>query len=147
MSILEKIKSRFTRASLIRTAQWAGFTAFAVVHIVALALALYLLPMGTIWWLVPLMVVFPGIVTMTLIPGGWKRWYRWAALLVLVLMVLEANLRDAFIIVLFGETWILHRAWIIERAVPVRHLFRRGKAEEPVCFKPGPKGTRRPKTA
>lgn len=149
MNILDKIKSRFTRKGLAAPARWAGFTAFTVVHIVTLALALYLLPMDVIWWLVPLLIVLPGIVTMTLLPGGWKRWYRSVALLALALMILETNLRDAFLIILFGETWILHRAWITERTVPVKHLFRRGKPQEqPVCFKPGPKGgPRRPKTA
>ncbi|MET4144011.1 hypothetical protein [Arthrobacter sp. UYCo732] len=152
MNIIDKIKSRVTLKALAGPARWAGFTAFSIVHVIAITLALNLLPMDLIWWLVPLMVVFPGIVTMTLLPGGWKRWYRWVSLLGLVLMVLEST-SNPFVVILFGETWMLHRAWITERTVPVKNLLRRGKPkEEPVCFKPGPapkknKAPRRPKTA
>lgn len=147
MNILEKTKSRFTPNGLIAPARWTGFTAFSIIHIIALALALNLLPLDLIWWAVPLLVVLPGIISMTLLPRGWKRWYRWAALLGLVLMVLESS-ANPFVVILFGETWMLHRAWITERTVPVKHLFRRGKAQEPVSAPARkPKGSRRPKTA
>ena len=147
MNILDRIKSRFSRQGLAGPARWAAAAAFTIGHIITVALALNLLPMDIIWWLVPLLIVFPGIVTMTLLPGGWKRWYRWAALLGLVLMVLESS-SNPFIVILIGETWMLHRAWITERTVPVKALFRRGQAQEPASA-PGrkPKGSRRPKTA
>lgn len=147
MSLLEKIKSRFTRKALTGQALWAAAGAFTIVHIITVALALNLLPMDVIWWLVPLLIVFPGIVSMTLLPGGWKGWYRWAALLGLVLMVLESS-SNPFVVILIGETWMLHRAWVTERTIPVRNLFRRGKPQEPTST-PGrkPKGTRRPKPA
>lgn len=148
MNMLQKIKAKFTLEALAGPARWVGFTAFTIVHIIAIALVLNLLPMDLIWWLVPLMIVFPGIVTMTLLPGGWKRWYRWAALLGLVLMVLESAANNPFIVILFGETWMLHRGWITERTVPVKQLFRRGKAQETVSAPARkPKGSRRPKTA
>ncbi|ACL42355.1 hypothetical protein Achl_4404 (plasmid) [Pseudarthrobacter chlorophenolicus A6] len=147
MNISEKIKSRFSRKGLIAPARWTGFTAFSIAHIITVALALNLLPLDIIWWAVPLLIVLPGIISMTLLPGGWKRWYRWAALLGLVLMVLESS-SNPFVVILFGETWMLHRAWITERTIPVRNLFRRGKAQEPVSAPaPKPKGSRRPKTA
>jgi hypothetical protein len=52
------------------------------------------------------------------------------------------------VIVLFGETWMLHRAWVTERTVPVKNMFRRRKPQEPVSAPARkPKGSRRPKTA
>lgn len=147
MNILDKIKNRFSREALAGPARWVAAAAFTIVHIIAVALVLNLLPMDIIWWLVPLMIVFPGIVSMTLLPGGWKRWYRWVALLGLVLMVLESS-SNPFVVILFGETWILHRIWVTERTAPVKDLFRRGKAQEPASAPAGkPKGSRRPKTA
>lgn len=148
MNILNKLKSGLIPKSMARPARWGAAAVFTICHIVSIALALNLLPMDTIWWLVPLLIVFPGIVSMTLLPGGWKRWYRWVALLGLVMMVLESPTSNPFLVILVGETWMLHRAWVTERTVPVRDLFRRGQPSKPV---PAPgrsaKKSRRPKPA
>jgi hypothetical protein len=150
MNIIDKIKSRFTRQALAGPARWVAAAAISLVHVVAV-IALILFGPGSISmelmsWLFPLAVVLPGIITMTLLPGGWKRWYRWAALLGLAMMLFETS--NPYIVILFGETWILHRSWVTERSVPVKDLFRRGKAQEPATA-PGrkPAGSRRPKTA
>jgi hypothetical protein len=150
MNIIDKIKSRFTRQGLAGPARWVAAAAVTFAHIFALASLILLGPgflsMDLMSWIFPLAVVFPGIISMTLLPGGWKRWYRWAALLGLAMMLFEAS--NPYIVILFGETWILHRSWVTERTVPVKDLFRRGKAQEPATA-PGrkPKGSRRPKTA
>jgi hypothetical protein len=150
MNIIDKIKSRFTRQGLAGPARWVAAAVVTFAHIFALASLILLGPgflsMDLMSWIFPLAVVFPGIISMTLLPGGWKRWYRWAALLGLAMMLFEAS--NPYIVILFGETWILHRSWVTERTVPVKDLFRRGKAQEPATA-PGrkPTGSRRPKTA
>jgi hypothetical protein len=147
MSILDKIKHRFTRQGLVGPACWIAAAAFTFVHVFVLTTALIALPLDVTWWLGPLLIVFPGIVTMTLLPGGWKRWYRWGALLGLAMMFLNLN-SNPFVVILFGQTWMLHRALVTERTVPVKDLFRRRKPQEPASA-PGrkPKGSRRPKPA
>jgi hypothetical protein len=150
MKIIDKIKSRFTRQGLAGPARWAAAAAFTFAHIFALAALIMfgpgLLSMDLMSWIFPLAVVLPGIITMTLLPGGWKRWYRWAALLGLAMMLFENS--NPYIVILFGETWILHRSWVTERTVPLKNLFRRGKAQE-AATAPGrkPKNSRLPKTA
>ncbi|MBG0738697.1 hypothetical protein IV500_04580 [Paeniglutamicibacter antarcticus] len=147
MNIIDKIKNRFNRTELLPSLRWVGFTAVTITHIIIIAVVLSLVPMSLAWWMVPLAIVLPGIITMTLMPSGWRRWYRWVALLGLVLMVSESS-SNPFVVILFGETWMLHRAWVTERTIPVNDLFRRGKAKEPsTASARKPKGSSRTKTA
>lgn len=143
MSILTAIKSRITPGSAQSLGLWTGAAAFSVIHVIAMWAAFILPSPEVVGWLFPVVTVLPGLISMTLLPGGWKRWYRWAAILGLTL-----NAVDPFIIVLIGETWALHRMWVTERTVPIKTLFRRGKPQEPVSApKAKASGSRRPKTA
>lgn len=150
MNITDKFKSRFTRQALAGPAKWVAAAFSSFVHIFALASLIlfgpFFLSMDAMSWIFPLLVVLPGIITMTLLPGGWKRWYRWAALLGLAMMLTESS--NPYIVILVGETWILHQSWVTERTVRIKDLFRRGKAANPApAAGAKPKGSRRPKTA
>ncbi len=157
MNIIDKIKSRFTRQALAGPAGWVAAAVFTFAHIFALASFIMLGPnflsMDLMSWIFPLLIVLPGIISMTLLPGGWKRWYRWAALLGLAMMLTENS--NPYIVILFGETWILHRSWVTERKPRLKDLFDRDQrkgAVTPMCFKPGPGAQKkakapRPKTA
>lgn len=130
---------RVTRDAVKRAAGWAGAVGFAIVHTVALW-ACFVVPAPQVaTWLFPLVAILPGIVTMTLLPGGWKYWYRWAALLALLL-----NAVDPFSLVLVAVTWLMHRSWVTERVVPVKDLFRRGSPQAPSLPAKQPKGFRTP---
>jgi hypothetical protein len=152
MNIIDKIKSRFTRQALAGPARWAAAAVFAFAHIFALATLIMLGPgvfsTDLMSWMYPLAVVFPGIISMTLLPGGWKRWYRWAALLGLAMMLFESS--NPYIVILVGETWILHQSWVTERRIGLKHLFnasQRKAAVAGVCFKPGPEPKKKTKTS
>ncbi|GAA4033760.1 hypothetical protein GCM10023063_16980 [Arthrobacter methylotrophus] len=151
MNIIDKIKNRFTRQALASPVRWVAAAAFTFAHIFALASLILLGPgflsMDIMSWVFPLAVVLPGIITMTLLPGGWKRWYRWAALLGLAMMLFENS--NPYIVILFGETWILHRSWVTERTIGLKHLFnskQRKAAVTGVCFKPGTEPKKKTKT-
>ena len=126
MKALTVLKRRISAGALKKPAGWAGIAAVSAAHVFALWLVFVMLPESTSGWLFPLLLLLPGVVTMTLLPGGWKRWYRWAALFGLVLNSLEP-----FVVILIADVWILHRSWMVERTVPVRDLFRRRKRQEP----------------
>lgn len=156
MNIFAKIKNCFNREGLLGPARWMAAAAVATLHILGLVVVLNVAPMGVLVWVAPAFIVLPGIVTMTLLPGGWKRWYRWGALLALVMMFLEYPSPNPFVVLLVGETWMLHRSWVTERRIHIKNMFnrvQRKNAVTGVCFKPGPEpkkktmDSRHPKTA
>lgn len=143
MSILTKITSRINSGTARGLGRWAAAGAFSVLHVIGMWAAFVLPSPEVVGWLFPLVTILPGLLSMTLLPGGWKRWYRWSAILGLTL-----NAVDPFIIILIGQTWALHRCWVIERTLPVKELFRRGKPQEPASApKAKASGSRSPKTA
>lgn len=90
--------------------QWALCALIAFAH----ALGAPLLPYQelTFFWVYPLVILLPGLITMIMLPGAWRRWYRWAALSGLSLVVFP----QVFPLVLaFAETWLLHQSWVTER--------------------------------
>lgn len=114
--ILTRLRTDATKRALL----WVTAAGAAIAHTVAMWAAYTLPSPETVGWLVPLVTLAPGLATMAVLPGGWKRWYRWAAILGLTL-----NSVDPFIIILIGETWALHRSWVTERDAPLKSLLRR----------------------
>lgn len=135
-TLATRLRARLRPAGIAGPAQWAAAAAATLAHIIALDLS-YILPgPDVVGWLFPVVAVLPGVATMALLPGGWKRWYRTAALLGLVLIA-----TNPYIVLAFGETWMLHRMWVTERRIRLKDLFdpaMRRAAVTPVCFKPGP---------
>lgn len=74
---------------------------------------------ATAIWVLPLLVIAPGLVTMILLHGG-RRWYRWAGILALTGTTDPEYLPYVLITV---EAWALHRHWFVERDKPLRDLF------------------------
>ncbi|OCI32823.1 hypothetical protein [Oerskovia enterophila] len=68
--------------------------------------------------LVTLTMLSPGIITMILVPGATKRWYRWAALWMLVIGGVTAEAAAPVLFV--GTAWILHLTWTVEPHRPIR---------------------------
>ncbi|XKH58625.1 hypothetical protein LG293_16365 (plasmid) [Citricoccus nitrophenolicus] len=85
-------------------AYWAGL--IAVLHTGAALFAVY--PTSIIAWAYLLAVASVGILTVVLVPGQWRRWYRWAGLLALSMVVFPGWF---FIVMTVGEGWALYRAW------------------------------------
>lgn len=110
------------RREFLRTAgAWAACTAVAWIHVGIIMNAVY--PAGISLWAVPLSLLAPGIIT-TVLLRSWRRWYRWAAIGALAFSTFPDVLPA---VLLVAETWALHRAWVIERTVPLNSLFRSAK--------------------
>lgn len=91
---------------------------FSGIHVAAVFAATF--PAATAIWLFPLFFLLPGLLTMILLPGAWRYWYRWLVLAFLCVTVVQ----DALALVLFtGQAWALYRSWFLERTVPLAKLF------------------------
>lgn len=125
---MNKLLAKLTPAPGSTTAAvlgWAACAAVAALHSWTLNAAPY--QASTVIWVFPLLVIVPGIVSSLVLPGEWKHWYRWLAILGLTYSSYAEFIAP---IVLIGTTWALHRAWITERSAPLRSLLtlRRAKA-------------------
>jgi cell division protein FtsW (lipid II flippase) len=117
---------------------WAACLVVAGVHSWTLSVAPY--QAATVIWVFPLLVIVPGLVSMLVIPGEWKHWYRWLAIVALTYSSYAEFIAP---IVFIGTAWSLHRTWVTERKAPLRSLlaFRR------TATAPEAKGSRPTKTA
>lgn len=113
------VRSRERREFLRTAGAWAACTAVAWLHVSVVLNAVF--PAGISLWAIPLSLLAPGIIT-TVLLRSWRRWYRWAGIAVLAFST-YADVLPAVLLVL--ETWALHRAWVVERRVPMKSLLRR----------------------
>lgn len=98
--------------------KWAVCTAVAALHSWSLTSAPY--EASSIAWVFPLLVLAPGLMSMLLLPGEWRHWYRWLAILGLTY---SSYAEFIPVTVFIGTLWALHRAWVIERSAPLRGIF------------------------
>jgi hypothetical protein len=93
-------------------------------------------------------MVLPGIATMVLLRGGFARWYRWAAILGLLLTTYADSTQ---VVLIVAETWALHRQWITETPGGIRANLRwtppKPDPAAPVAVKKLSGKFRKPKTA
>lgn len=125
-------------------ALWVACAAAAYSHAQSVFLAPY--TEETVSWLLPLVLILPGLLTMVLLKNGFRRWYRWVA----IALLFTTTFSDSAVAVLtVAETWALHQQWVTERD---GSLFRFGRRQESPAKAPKPStGTsgrqRKPKTA
>lgn len=107
---------------------------FSLIHVAVIFAATF--PAATALWLFPLFFLLPGVLTMILLPGAWRHWYRWLVLAFLCVTVAQ----DALAVVLFtGQAWALYRSWFVERTIPLGKLFSpRRAAKVPAKAATGP---------
>lgn len=105
---------------------WLACGAVAALHAWTLSTAPY--QASSVMWVFPLLVLVPGLVSMLLLPGEIRHWYRW-----LTILGLTYSSYAEFItpIVFIGTLWALHRAWVLEREVPLKKLFTLRRAKAP----------------
>lgn len=115
----EAVRSSERNAFLGSTWRWIVCAGVAWIHVLIMLRAVY--PPEIVFWVVPLVLVAPGLLTMALL-RGWGRWYRWAAIAALALST-YADVLPA--VMLVAQTWALHRQWVTERTIPMNMLFRR----------------------
>lgn len=85
---------------------------------------------ATFIWMYPLLLAVPGLLSMILLPGQFKRWYRWAAILGLAFSVYAEVLP---LVLIIGQTYALHRAWAVERTSALKDLFTLSSRRKPVA--------------
>lgn len=140
-----------TLAARIRALRWQGPAAWAAVILATYLHSLLLFNIeftpDTVGWLFPLLLAAPGLLTMTLVPGGFRRWYRWAAIYTLFLTTYPEALPA---VLLVGESWALHRHWVTEAVPGRRTIFQRSAAASETAAPARPRfglRSRKPKTA
>lgn len=151
--MIEKVILRVRALSWKSGAAWLIAAGVAYLHATAVVTALYLAsvkPEDVLvnQWLVLLVIVLPGLLTMALLRGGFRRWYRWAAIAGLVLTTYGDSLQA---VLLVASTWALHRQWITETAGGIRANLRwappKPDPAAPVAVKKRSGKARKPKTA
>ncbi|MCC3292845.1 hypothetical protein [Arthrobacter sp. zg-Y1110] len=120
----------------LKTFGWFVTAAISIAHI-RLVFSAHL-PEAHFMWMYPLLLAIPAIVSIILLPGEARHWYRWGAVIGLSFSVYA----DALPLVLvIGGTYALHRAWVTERTLSLKDIFtfnRRPKsAEAPETKKTG----------
>lgn len=97
---------------------WVVCVAVAALHAWTLGVAPY--QTSTVIWVYPLLIAAPGLVSMLLLRGEWKNWYKW-----LTIVVLAHTSYAEFVpaIVFTGTVFSLHRAWVTERSIPLKTLL------------------------
>lgn len=122
-----------------KAALWLICAVVAGIHSWTLTVAPY--QAQTIAWAFPLLTVAPGLISALLLPGEWRHWYRWAA----VLMLTYSSYAEFITPIVFvGTAWALHRAWVTERELPLKSLFSLSRARK---TDPVPAAKDKPKTA
>ena len=116
----------FSGALHSKAAHWMAVMIAAALHVVVLFAVTF--PTGTVLWMFPLLVVAPGLLTMLLVPGAWRKWYRWAVVVFLAFSVYPELLA---IVLTVGTAWALYRSWFVERDFPLNKLFTPGLRKRP----------------
>ena len=129
-------------------AAWLVAAVVAYIYATAVVTALYLPDAGASQWIVLLIILLPGLLTMTLLRRGFRRWYRWAAVAGLVLTTYGDSIQ---VVLLVAATWALHRQWVTEAPAGIRANLRwappKPDPAAPVAVKKRSGKARKPKTA
>lgn len=120
------ISNFFSGALHSKAAHWMAVMIAAALHVIVLFAVTF--PAGTVLWMFPLLVAAPGLLTMILIPGAWRKWYRWAVIVSLAFSVYPELLA---LVLAVGTAWALYRSWFAERDFPLRKLFTAGLRKRP----------------
>lgn len=115
---MKSINDFFTGTLHSKAAHWMVAIVAATAYVTYLSTIS--LPVGAPDWVFPLLIIAPGLVTMALVPGAWRKWYRWVAIGFLTLSVYSELL---VLIMTVGTAWGLYRSWFLERTFPIRKLF------------------------
>lgn len=118
MSTLKKFSLDNLSPEAKKAFGWVAAVAVAMAHVQGVFMAHF--SEATFLWMYPLLLALPGLLSMILLPGQFKRWYRWAAILGLAFSV-YADVLPAVLII--GETYALHRAWAVERTSSLKDVF------------------------
>lgn len=141
-----KIPARFRTPAWTTPAGWAAALAVALGYSILLLRFPY--DPVTLQWLFPLLLITPGLATMILLRGGFRRWYRWGAVAGLTLTTFPDSLQAILII---GTTWALHRQWVTEATGGIKANLRwhltRTATPAPVADKNFNRHSRKTKTA
>ena len=94
------------------TGRWAICVLVAVGHTLALSL---LSPSDSIGWksIDWALVLVPALVTLVALPSSLRHWRRW---LTFVAVLFVTDTAWTLYVLVIGETWILHREWVTDRA-------------------------------
>lgn len=71
-------------------------------------------------WMYPLLIAAPGIISMILLPGEIRHWYRWAAIIGLSFSVYAEALP---LVLAIGGTYALQQAWVTERTLSLKDII------------------------
>jgi hypothetical protein len=63
------------------------------------------------WLVFALVAAAPGLITVVLVPGAWRRPGRW---LLLLAVVFFSDPQYTYMLLIVVETWALYRTWVIE---------------------------------
>lgn len=118
MSIFQKLSPATMSPAAKKVLGWAAAAAVSMAH-VQIVFGTHFSE-ATFIWMYPLLLAVPGILSMILLPGQFKRWYRWGAVLGLSFSV-YADVLPAVLVI--GETYVLHRAWVVERTSTFKDVF------------------------
>lgn len=146
MSIFKKFSADNLSPEARKAFGWIAAAAVAMAHVQGVFMAHF--SEATFLWMYPLLLAVPGLLSMILLPGQFKRWYRWAAILGLSFSV-YADVLPAVLII--GETYALHRAWAVERTSSFKDVFtfnsRRKPAAKAAQVQPKPPASKKSKAA
>ncbi|HEX9228558.1 MAG TPA: hypothetical protein VF885_18295 [Arthrobacter sp.] len=123
----------FSGALHSKAAHWMAVMVAATLHISVLFAVTF--PAGTVLWMFPLLVAAPGLLTMLLIPGAWRKWHRWAVVVFLAFSVYPELLA---IVLTVGTAWALYRSWFAERNFPLKKIFTAEVRKRPADGSPKP---------
>ena len=72
-------------------------------------------------------VLVPAFVSMLVVPGAARRWYRWVCVLAIGYVVEQAFVS---LFLLVAVAWLLHVTWVVDRPADTRlrvpHMYRSG---------------------